>query len=662
MERIMSRLGAEPPQSVSIVGARRAGKSSLLWHIAQNEVYARYLDKPERYAFIFFDFQGQQHLGQSGFCRVFGEHLSAACGDRFTVPALDDFEGMEATVRDLSARGLQLVCLFDEFEAVTRNPGFGEEFFGLLRALANAHSVAFVTTSHLTLQSLCHTSQISESPFFNIFAELKIGPFNEAEVKELVAKPSASAGTPLSTHEETLVDLSGHLPLFLQIACAAAFECLNENQDHELIHSLLEQRFMEEAVSHFRYIWDHFDEAERETAVILAVNSTPTAALSTVRSLLGDGFVRNVQGRTRLFSASFSAFAREQMPEVPKATAGSIPSPPSSLEPPMRSAIDPVAEEEDPFPQIVGRSIAIRRVFALMQKAVVADDTVLLTGETGTGKELVARCIHESSRRGSGPFVAVNCGAIAEHLQESELFGHKKGAFTDAAADREGLFEAAHEGTLFLDEIGEVGSATQVKLLRVLQEGEIRRVGENHARQVDIRLICATNRNLEEEVEAGRFRQDLYYRLYVIALELPALRDRTSDIRLLVDSFLAEYPAGTTEDAVTHLNGYSWPGNIRELENQLASARAMAGGDAIRPQHLWPRLQLAAAEDVNVGGFRTELTNSLSFKEAREQFERDLIQSRLERHDWEIGAAAEALDISRSRLYELVKRHGLKRE
>ncbi len=670
VERIMSRLGADPPQSISIVGARRAGKSSLIWHIAQEEIYARYLDVPGRYVFLAFDFQGQQHLDQSGFCRVLGEHLKAACGDRISIPDLDSFGAMETAVRNLSAQDLRLVCLFDEFETVTRNPGFGEEFFGFLRALANSHPVAFVTTSRRALQSLCHTSEISESPFFNIFAQIGIGKLDEASSRELIARPSSEAGTPLSDYEEALVDLSGHLPLFLQMVCAAAFECLNERRDGGLDESFLEQRFMEEASSHFHYIWEHFRDDERETVVKLAGGTLFSDMRSISRSLQEDGFVREIEGRPRLFSTAFAEFVRERTPPAAagnEAVAGGDSNKrPLVAESPVvgarqQSGLEPLPDGEDPFPQIVGRSTAIRLVFAMMKKAAEADDTVLLTGETGTGKELVAHCIHESSQRRNGPFVPVNCGAIAEHLQESELFGHKKGAFTDAGSDREGLFEAANGGTLFLDEIGEVGSATQVKLLRVLQEGEVRRVGENQARKVDIRLICATNRNLEAAVSGGGFREDLYYRLYVLALELPALRDRMADIPLLVDCFLERYAAGISDDALVRLKAYAWPGNIRELENQLTSARAMAGGKAIGPQHLWPRVA-GAKPSYCPEGAGTAIDRNLTFKEAREQFDRTYIETRLAEFDWEMSATAEALGISRSRLYELAKRYGLKRD
>ncbi len=665
VERIMSRLGADPPQSISIVGARRAGKSSLLWHIAREEIHARYLDAPGCYVFLLFDFQGQQHLDQSGFCRVLGEHLKAACGERVSIPDLDSFGAMETAVRNLGAQDLRLVCLFDEFETVTRNPGFGEEFFGFLRALANSHPVAFVTTSRRALQSLCHTSEISESPFFNIFAQIGIGPLSEADAVELITRPSSAAGTPLSDYEEKLVELSGHLPLFLQMACAAAFECLNERSGAEMDRSFLLERFMEEASSHFHYIWEHFGDDERE-AVVKLTGGTLSSVRSIPRSLQEDGFVREIDGRPRLFSTAFTEFVLEQTPPATvgdEATAGGDSKErPLVAESPARpqSGLEPLPDGEDPFPQIVGRSPAIRLVFAMMKKAAEADDIVLLTGETGTGKELVAHCIHESSRRGNGPFVAVNCGAIAEHLQESELFGHKKGAFTDAGSDREGLFEAANGGTLFLDEIGEVGSATQVKLLRVLQEGEVRRVGENQARKVDIRLICATNRNLEAEVRGGGFREDLYYRLYVLALELPALRDRMADIPLLVDCFLGKYAAGISDEALMRLRAFTWPGNIRELENQLTSARAMAGGAAIRPQHLWPRVAGAEASYCQQGA-DTAIDWNLSFKEARDQFERSYIHARLVEFDWEMSATAEALGISRSRLYELTKRYGLKR-
>ena len=478
----------------------------------------------------------------------------------------------------------------------------------------------------------------------------------EKEVRELIEIPSQEAGLPLAAHAERILELSGRLPFFVQMASSAAFECLVE-EGGEVDWDLVEQRFLEEAVSHFRYLWEHFDAAEHEVIATLAAGGASGGERSLqLKSLIADGYVEREGGRERLFSASFARFLRETVPELEEIQEEEQPAVKGVHAPP--TVVEPVPEGKSPFPQIIGQSPAIRRVFALMQRVVEADITLLLTGETGTGKELVARIIHEKGGRSEGPFVVVNCGAIAENLQESELFGHRKGAFTDAVEDREGLFEAGDGGTVFLDEIGETSPATQVKLLRVLQEGEVRRVGENRVRRVNVRLICATNRSLEEEVEAGRFREDLYYRLYVLNIDLPPLRQRRGDIRMLIEYFLDDYGVGISRDALNLLRGYAWPGNIRELENQMASARAMAGGEQIGPEHLWPRLQQRTPGKVDLP--EMEIDPDMSLKEAREEFEQSFLTIRLQEHGWKLDQAAQSLGLSRSRLYELIKRYGLK--
>ena len=234
------------------------------------------------------------------------------------------------------------------------------------------------------------------------------------------------------------------------------------------------------------------------------------------------------------------------------------------------------------------RSPAMRRMWTLAAKVAPTASTVLITGESGVGKERVARWIHHASPRSATPFVAVNCGALAETLLESELFGHARGAFTGATQDRSGVFEAAHRGTLFLDEIGDITSAMQVKLLRVLQEREVRRVGETTLRRVDIRLLAATNRDLRVEMAEQRFREDLYYRLWVIRLEVPPLRDRPEDLPTLARELLARAAAGVsrsivdfTPEALDRILHYSWPGNVRELEHALEHACAVAAGPRI---------------------------------------------------------------------------------
>jgi len=250
------------------------------------------------------------------------------------------------------------------------------------------------------------------------------------------------------------------------------------------------------------------------------------------------------------------------------------------------------------FHNIVGKSKRIRDVFDLIERVAGAKTSILVTGESGTGKELVARAIHFNSPRRERPIVAINCGAIPENLLESELFGHEKGAFTGATQAKPGLFEVAHGGTLFLDEVGELPTSMQVKLLRVLQEQEIRRVGGTRDIGVDVRLVAATNKDLEAEVEGGRFREDLFYRLNVIRIDLPPLRERLEDIPLLVDHFLGRFagaaPPTVSEEMMRILVDYPWPGNIRELENVIERCMVLGHGDQLQPDGLPPQMHQAS--------------------------------------------------------------------
>lgn len=262
----------------------------------------------------------------------------------------------------------------------------------------------------------------------------------------------------------------------------------------------------------------------------------------------------------------------------------------------MRSG--PTPSDADSLPGMIGASPAMREVFRLTRKVADSSATVLLLGETGSGKELVARAVHELSPRRTGPFVRVNCGALSESLLESELFGHVKGAFTNAIENRTGRFEAAHGGTIFLDEINSLSYTLQVKLLRVLQEHEFERVGDTRTITVDCRIVAATNRDLGDLAAAGKFREDLYYRLNVVPIYLPPLREHQDDIPALAEHFLRSYAAANgrsvtsiAPEAMGHLKWYEWPGNVRELENYIERAVVLADGDAITPELLPPHVR-----------------------------------------------------------------------
>lgn len=306
---------------------------------------------------------------------------------------------------------------------------------------------------------------------------------------------------------------------------------------------------------------------------------------------------------------------------------------------------------------IVGKSDKIRMVFALVNKVAATDSTILIFGESGTGKELVAREIHDKSTRADGQFVSINCGALPETLLESELFGHVRGSFTGAVRDKDGLFAVAKGGTFFLDEVGETSPAIQVKLLRVLQEREIIPVGGIKSIKVDVRLIAATNADLERNVETGKFRPDLFYRLNVIPIRIPPLRERGDDIPLLVDHFLKAYceaggkPMKTVSpEAYDMLLKYDWPGNVRELENALERAVILQEGRVITPEDLPERLRHVAT------GTRGSVVSASNL--TLDELEKEYMLKVLDETGWRKKRAAEILGINASTLYRKLQRYG----
>jgi DNA-binding NtrC family response regulator len=318
--------------------------------------------------------------------------------------------------------------------------------------------------------------------------------------------------------------------------------------------------------------------------------------------------------------------------------------------------LESVLKSHDPFPEIIGRSAGIRRVLALVHKAAPTHSPVLIQGESGTGKELVARALHVNSPRAEAPLTIVDCGALQDTLLESELFGHERGAFTGAHGLKHGLFETANHGTLFLDEIGEMSPATQVKVLRALQSGEFRRLGSNRHIRADLRIIAATNKDLREEVRRGHFREDLYYRIAVIEIAMPSLRERAEDIPLLVEHFLRQSPYGgrdrltVTPDAMACLMAYPWPGNIRELRNCIERLSVLAENQVLSVEALPPSIvsSARAARDPIV-------QDDLPLEEV----ERLHILRTLERHRGNKKRAAAVLGIDTKTLYNKLRRYGV---
>ncbi|MFZ5776046.1 MAG: sigma 54-interacting transcriptional regulator [Thermodesulfobacteriota bacterium] len=317
---------------------------------------------------------------------------------------------------------------------------------------------------------------------------------------------------------------------------------------------------------------------------------------------------------------------------------------------------------------IIGASRRMQDVFSLIKKICDTDTTVLVRGESGTGKELIAQAIHHEGVRASGPFVPVNCGAIPGELLESELFGHEKGAFTHAIRTRLGRFELANGGTVFLDEISEMSPMLQVKLLRVLQEKEFERIGGTRTIRSDFRVVAATNRDLEEEVRAGRFREDLYYRLNVIPVEAPPLRERSQDIPLLVEHFVGRFNRsrkkkikGVGDEVMARLLRYPWPGNVRELENMVERMVILAGGETLTVADLPERLLEGGApppaEAVTAVGCIPE--QGFFLNDVVAEFEKRLIVQALTQTDWVRNRAAKLLNVNRTTLIEKMKRFNL---
>ena len=316
------------------------------------------------------------------------------------------------------------------------------------------------------------------------------------------------------------------------------------------------------------------------------------------------------------------------------------------------------SQRSEVFEDMLGTSPQMQAVFALIRKVAGTDAPVLLLGESGTGKEMAAAAIHRRSARKEGPFVAINCNAIPENLLESELFGHEKGAFTGAHIQRRGLLETASGGTLFLDEIGELPPAIQVKLLRFLQEHRLQRVGGRQEIQIDTRLVAATNADLKELIQSGKFREDLYFRLAVVIIRLLPLRERGEDVLFLAREFLQKFANqnGRTKvafapDALRAMSRYSWPGNVRELQNRVNRGIIMASGSRITAKDL----ELEQNRGVMSAG-------AMTLRQAREHVEREMIEQALERHGGKITSAAADLGISRPTLYELMEKLGIPKE
>lgn len=341
----------------------------------------------------------------------------------------------------------------------------------------------------------------------------------------------------------------------------------------------------------------------------------------------------------------------------------------SNLNLSKKTIISPAnSKNKGPFNNIIGQSDKMEEVFKLVEKVADTDATIIIHGETGTGKGLVAKAIHQTSYREDKPFIQINCGAIPENLLESELFGHVRGAFTGATTAKPGKFELAEGGTIFLDEIGDMSSELQLKVLRVLEENEFERVGGCKTIKADVRILAATHRDLGEEVQKGSFREDLFYRLYVIPINLSPLRERKSDIPLLISYFLEKFARknnrevdGVSDEAMMMMMKYSWPGNVRELKNMMERLVVLKGEGEISFLDLPKKFRngIHSEEDVMVP--KIEISeDGISLNTAVSEFEKDLIFQSLEKSNWVKNKAAKLLHLKRTTLVEKIKRYELK--
>ncbi|HGY11419.1 MAG TPA: sigma-54-dependent Fis family transcriptional regulator [Desulfobacterales bacterium] len=320
-------------------------------------------------------------------------------------------------------------------------------------------------------------------------------------------------------------------------------------------------------------------------------------------------------------------------------------------------------EKKHIFDNIIGQSDPMKEIFSIVEKVSNSNTTIIINGETGTGKGLIARAIHESSDRNNNPFIQINCGAISEGLLESELFGHVKGAFTGAIANKPGKFEIAEGGSIFLDEIGDMSTDLQVKVLRVLEENEFEPVGGSKTIKANVRVIAATHRDLEEEVQKGNFREDLFYRLYVIPMVLPPLKDKKSDIPLLVFHFIDLFCREKKKDNITISNealeilmNYFWPGNVRELKNLIERLVVLSESTEITPRDLPKKFRTIKLPKIGVSG------EGVDFNTAVTEYEKALIINALEKTNWIKNKAADFLQIKRTTLVEKIKRHKINKE
>jgi len=510
VSRIYSRIGAPNPQSVSIVGDRRVGKSSLLHFIHHEENRKRYLSNPESYTFVLMDMQEEPNDTIPSFIESLIGLIKESLGRDIQLEGRTGYDALKRLAMEFRREKRKLVILFDEFELIPQNETFDSAFYAFLRGLASNYDISYVTSSVRDLQELCSTKAIANSPFFNIFSKIHLGPFREDEEKKIVLMDLVRRGYVLEKDNK---------------------------------YKLFSKTFAERMVASYTRKTESKDEnltSERHE-VSLVIPPAPF----------------NKGGVT---------------------------------EERIQQLAEELERKELKFGEFIGRCEKMEEVYRQIEGAAYFNRPVLIQAETGTGKELVAKAIHSLS--GRNPFVAVDCASIPKELAESELFGHERGAFTGADKRKEGKFMMADGGTIFFDEIGELDIPLQAKLLRVLETKTFQRVGGHEQIQVEVRVIAATNRKLEEAIRDAQFRKDLYYRLNVFEITLPPLRERGEDILLLALHFLKQFAkenptikAQTISPQVAKaLLEYPWPGNVRELKGVIERAAIASKKSKLIPE------------------------------------------------------------------------------
>lgn len=557
---------------ISITGERKIGKSSLVYALTYKEIQEKYLSAPEEFSFIYFDLQ-KKALFPSPECffaevmKQVQQHLKEPVETRLS---RIDYREFDRFLQELDLKNKKIVFLFDEFETLCVPP-FDADFFNYLRSVVAQFKIGYITTSREPLDSLCASRKIQSSPFFNYFTTYNLELFNPNETLSLFKMGEDRTGVKFTGSEQkAIIAIAGHHPFFLQIACNLVF--IQKQQGVKFSKKKLQEDFLREAESHFKYYIEKSSKHEKK-AIYQIAHGKYSELLSYEKGLLARrSLVAFSNRRPVLFSESFKEFALNYL-------SGEM------------SAMDLADTETDVSmkkDKCRRTTRSMKEIVSDMKKVSKTNNTILLSGETGTGKGYYARKIFEWGEYNKN-FVVCDCTTIPDNIVESELFGYIKGAFTGAAKNKIGLVETASDGTLFIDEIGDANLNVQAKLLRLIDEKTYRMLGDAEDRSVDIRIIAATNQNLDVMVRENKFRKDLLARLQVCSFHIPPLRERREEIPALCRKFLKALfgpnyrnKKRISKEVCKKLMEYDWPKNVRELKNSIKKAAGTAKGRELK--------------------------------------------------------------------------------